>query len=208
MSTSDLRHWFSFPSWNTIFVWICRTSQKMAIVHHYFTRILHCYSLWIAATQFVSSILHMCSEHPPRKFRVPCIGNVYHQWDKRATGWMWFSEGKSSVNYRGWFLCPNVSHHPTKNGIFHLQQIFVLVMWNKSPKRDINPNPWLAHATRITCSDWTESHCSNSERLSNLAPPTKIKQAMHEQPFELYDPVSSIEVLSCHVPNCPRDPSI
>ena len=26
-------------------------------------------------------------------------------------------------------------------GIFHLQQIFILVMWNKSPKRDINPKP-------------------------------------------------------------------
>ena len=35
-----------------------------------------------------------------------------------------------------------VSHHPTRKGaIIHLQQIWLMVMWNKSPKRDINPNP-------------------------------------------------------------------
>ena len=36
---------------------------------------------------------------------------------------------------RGWFLCPNVSDHPTKMGICHLQPIFALVMWNTMPKR-------------------------------------------------------------------------
>ena len=41
-----------------------------------------------------------------------------------------------------WLVNVLIEHHPTKKGIFHLQQIFGLVMWNKSPKRDINPNPW------------------------------------------------------------------
>ena len=38
------------------------------------------------------------------------------------------NKGKNGGLIRGWFLCPNVSHHPTRKGIFHLQQIFVLVM--------------------------------------------------------------------------------
>ena len=33
--------------------------------------------------------------------------------------------------------CPNVSHHPTRKEKYHFQQIFVLVRWNKSPKRDM-----------------------------------------------------------------------
>ena len=37
---------------------------------------------------------------------------------------------------------PVMFHITQLLGRFHLQQIFVLVMWNKSPKRDINPNPW------------------------------------------------------------------
>ena len=35
-----------------------------------------------------------------------------------------------------WFTSPNYWG-------YNFQQIFVLVMWNKSPKRDINPNPCL-----------------------------------------------------------------
>ena len=38
---------------------------------------------------------------------------------------LWHTDGRSK--------CPTVSHHPTEAGIFHLQQIFVLVMWNQSP---------------------------------------------------------------------------
>ena len=33
------------------------------------------------------------------------------------------------------------SHHPTKQGIFHLQQIFGLVIWNKSPKKGHQSQP-------------------------------------------------------------------
>ena len=37
---------------------------------------------------------------------------------------------------------------------YYLQQIFVLVMWNKSSKRDINPKPWICMAV-----SWQEWWC-------------------------------------------------
>ena len=74
--------------------------------------------------------------------------------------------------------CPNFSHHPTIGDIisYHLQ-ILVLVMWNKSPKRDISQA--LNYDPRSTTSpDWSIIFNSGD---CNTAPPIADTTGSHHR---------------------------
>ena len=63
--------------------------------------------------------------------------------------WPMAVDGKNKALFsmnRGWDWCPSGSHHPT-TGDMNSNRYFK-VMWNQSPKRDINPNPcWRCEMT-------------------------------------------------------------